>query len=92
MFLNLIVNYEKVNQIEADESILLFKTIQSDLVPRVHDHIQDLGFEEELLVKKVIWDFENNLCNIETRLVGCFKTIEEVKEKALTSGWRKFKE
>lgn len=90
MLLNIFVDIEKFSPFGVDENLLMYKSLETDIVPRVHDYIQDSGFEKELLVKKVIWNIEKNLCEIETKLVGSTKTIEEVKDLALSSGWKIF--
>lgn len=88
MLLNVIVKYQKVRSFDSDESISLFKSFESDFVPRIGEHIQDSGFGEDLLIKKVEWVFENSLCNIQTLLVGSTREIQEIQDGALAAGWK----
>ena len=91
MLLNVIVKYEKVFPVENNETVLIYKSFESDFVPRVNEYIQDSGFEGDLLIKKVEWVFENNLCNIQTSLVGSTRKVEEIKDQALAAGWKLMK-
>lgn len=91
VLINLILTFEKTIAFENDERVMIYKSRENGVAPRVHDYIKDIAFEEELLVKKVIWNFEANQCDVEVGLVGSTQSIEEIKEQALLAGWRLFK-
>lgn len=90
MSINLIILFSQNHTFDSfDESkdFSLYKSFESDFIPRINDYVYDSGFRKEFMVMKVVWDYEHNNCNVylDRSNIGNF---EEVKILAMDAGWK----
>lgn len=90
MLITLILDFSEnytFTDFDEDKNFSLYKTFENDLIPRVNDYVYDTGFRKDLMVMKVVWDYEHNKCNVYLNRsnIGNF---EEVKIQAMDAGWK----
>ncbi|KOP80700.1 hypothetical protein AMS59_04830 [Lysinibacillus sp. FJAT-14745] len=90
MLINLIIKFSEnytFDSFDESKNFSLYKSFESDFIPRVNDYVYDSGFGKEFLVMKVEWNYENNQCNVylDRSNIGNF---EEVKIQVMDAGWK----
>ncbi|WP_427110199.1 hypothetical protein [Lysinibacillus xylanilyticus] len=90
MLINLIIKFSEnytFDSFDENKNFSLYKSFDTEFIPRINDYVYDSGFRKELLVVKVEWDYENNQCNIylDRSNIG---NSEEVKTQAMDAGWK----
>lgn len=90
MLVNLILKFSEnytFTSFDDNKHFSLYKSFETDFIPRINDYVYDSGFRKEFLVVKVEWDYEHNQCNIylDRSNIG---DLEEVKIQAMDAGWK----
>lgn len=90
MLITLILNFSEnytFTDFDENKTFSLYKTFENDFIPRVNDYVYDIGFRKDLMVMKVVWDYEHNKCNVYLNRsnIGNF---EEAKLQAMDAGWK----
>lgn len=90
MLINLILKFSEnftFTDFDDNKNFSLYKTLETDFIPRKNDYVYDSGFKKDFLVTGVVWNYEHEQCNIYLDRSG-IGNFEEVKIQAMDAGWK----